>query len=77
MKLEAKDRLNPHLVAVATIAAIQDGQLLIHFDGWSDRFDYWCSPDCTDIHPPMWCGKNGTSVMPPNGRWVFMSSLSS
>ena len=67
MKLEAKDRLNPHLVAVATIAAIQDGQLLIHFDGWSDRFDYWCSPDCTDIHPPMWCGKNGTSVMPPNG----------
>ena len=62
MKLEAKDRLNPHLIAVSTIMDTQDGQLLIHFDGCTDWFDHWCRPDCTDIHPAMWCGKYRLSV---------------
>lgn len=40
MKLEAVDRKNPHLVCVATIAAIDDTRSecwKIHFDGWTDR----------------------------------------
>ncbi|XP_025083170.1 uncharacterized protein LOC112557488 isoform X2 [Pomacea canaliculata] len=57
MRLEAVDRLNPHLICVATIADIQQereghgGQLLIHFDGWSSRYDYWAEYDSPDLHP--------------------------
>ena len=37
MKLEAKDRQNPAIVCVATVANVKDGKLLIRFDGWSSR----------------------------------------
>ena len=67
MRLEAKDRLNPHLVAVATVENIKDGRLLIHFDGWGSRYDYWCDPDCNDIHPTGWCQKYGQKLQPPQG----------
>ena len=67
MSVEAKDRKNPGLTCVATIKKIDNGQLLIHFDGWSENYDYWCDPWSDDIHPPMWCGKNGKKVEPPHG----------
>ena len=38
MKLEAKDRQNPDMIGVATIANIKDGRLRIHFDGWTTRY---------------------------------------
>ena len=72
MRLEAKDRLNPSMICVATIMAIKpNGKLLIHFDGWSEGYDYWCYPDSTDIHPAMWCNKHNRKVQPPKG----MSSI--
>jgi hypothetical protein len=66
MRLEAKDRLNPSLICVATINDISNGQLLIHFDGWTDRYDYWCQPDTPDIHPIGWCDDNGVSLQIPH-----------
>lgn len=68
MRLEAKDRLNPTMVAVATIADIKDEQLLIHFDGWTSKYDYWCAPDCVDIHPVGWCEENGSPLQAPKGN---------
>ena len=68
MRLEAKDRLNPGLICVATITNIKDGQLLIHFDGWSNRYDYWCKPDTPDIHPIGWCDSKGRELQPPKGN---------
>lgn len=41
MKLEAVDRKNPTLICVATISAVVDNRLLIHFDNWEDTYDYW------------------------------------
>ena len=67
MKVEAKDLQNPSLICVATIQDIKQGKLLIHFDGWSSKYDYWCESTSTDIHPPMWCGKHGKKVQPPKG----------
>ena len=67
MRVEAKDRKKPALICAATIAEVRNRRLLVHFDGWSDNYNYWCSPDTTDIHPPMWCGKNGMQVQPPHG----------
>ena len=69
MSVEAKDRKNPSLVCAATIQRIGErGKLLIHFDGWSQDYDYWCKPSTTDIHPPMWCGKNSRKVAAPKGK---------
>lgn len=41
MKLEAANRRNPQSICVATIAAVVDNRLLIHFDDWDDTHDYW------------------------------------
>ena len=68
MRLEAKDRLNPNLICVATITDIRDGKLLIHFDGWSNRYDYWCEPDTPDIHPIRWCDNHGIGLQPPHRK---------
>ena len=27
------------------------GPLLIHFDGWTARYDYWAEEDSDDLHP--------------------------
>ena len=78
MRVEAKDRKNPSMICVATITEVRNRRLLVHFDGWSDHFNYWCSPDTTDIHPPMWCGKNSKRVEPPYGicsPCVFVGTL--
>lgn len=68
MKLEAKDRLNPSLVCVATISDIKDGRLLIHFDGWGTQYDYWCRPDSIDIHPKGWCRSHRKELQAPGGK---------
>ena len=67
MKLEAKDRLNPSLVCVATITAIRNNQLVIHFDGWTDAYDYLCEPHTPDIHPIGWCRAHGVVLQSPLG----------
>lgn len=71
MKLEAKDRKNPSLTCVATITEVKEGKLLIHFDGWTTKYDYWCQPDTTDIHPIGWCAKTGKSLQPPKGKYMY------
>ena len=71
MSVEAKDQHNPSMTCAATIQRINhQGKLLIHFDGWTQHFDYWCEPSTTDIHPPMWCDKNNKKVEPPNGMLI-------
>ena len=68
MRLEAKDRKNPSVVCVATVSDVNsNGELLIHFDGWTKTYDYWCKPDSTDIHPRGWCQDNNKDLQKPNG----------
>uniref|UniRef100_A0A8C9SQV5 L3MBTL histone methyl-lysine binding protein 1b n=1 Tax=Scleropages formosus TaxID=113540 RepID=A0A8C9SQV5_SCLFO len=55
MKLEAVDRKNPSLICVATITAVVDNRLLIHFDNWDDSYDYWCDASSPYIHPVGYC----------------------
>ena len=70
MRLEAKDRMYPTLVCVATIADISNGELLIHFDDWEQKFDYWCAPDCPDIHPAGWAERHKRQLQPPKSKGV-------
>uniref|UniRef100_A0A672G7B9 SAM domain-containing protein n=1 Tax=Salarias fasciatus TaxID=181472 RepID=A0A672G7B9_SALFA len=65
MKLEAVNRKNPSLICVATIAAVVDNRLLIHFDKWDDTYDYWCDASCPYIHPVGYCKENELTLTTP------------
>ena len=73
MRLEAKDRKSEQ-IRVATVKKVTDQQLLIHFDSYDDKDDYWCSRDSRDIHPAMWSGKHQKKVEKPKG-WPWKQSL--
>ncbi len=75
MKLEAKDRQHPSLVCVASITEIKNGQLLIHFDGWTSTYDYWCEPTSADVHPTGWCQAQSHELQPPKGTEVSKHEL--
>ncbi|XP_061811248.1 lethal(3)malignant brain tumor-like protein 4 isoform X1 [Nerophis lumbriciformis] len=68
MKLEAIDRKNPLLICVATIAAVVDNRLLIHFDNWDDTYDYWCDASSPYIHPVGYCQEAGLTLTTPAGK---------
>ncbi|XP_023234831.1 lethal(3)malignant brain tumor-like protein 1 [Centruroides sculpturatus] len=65
MKLEAVDKRNPLLIRVATVAEVQPHLIKLHFDGWSDAYDYWVDDDSSDIHPVNWCTKTGHPLQRP------------
>ncbi|KAG7282183.1 hypothetical protein CRUP_034930, partial [Coryphaenoides rupestris] len=65
MKLEAVDRKNPSLICVATIAAVVDNRLLIHFDNWDDTYDYWCDASSPYIHPVGFCEETELTLTTP------------
>ena len=33
--------------------------MLIHFDGWSEGYDYWAPTDHKDLHPPGFMAQRG------------------
>ncbi|CAH1736525.1 unnamed protein product [Aphis gossypii] len=70
-KLEALDKLTrtlpKQLICVATVADILGNRIRIHFDGWTDDFDYWTDITSTNIHPIRWCDYNGRILSPPSG----------
>ncbi|XP_049586788.1 lethal(3)malignant brain tumor-like protein 4 isoform X1 [Syngnathus scovelli] len=68
MKLEAVDRKNPSLICVATIAAVVDNRLLIHFDNWDDAYDYWCDASSPYIHPVGYCEETELTLTTPAGK---------
>jgi hypothetical protein len=69
MRLEALDLLPAaSLICVATIAAVRGPQVLIHFDGWTDRYDYWTMHDGSTLFPCGYCRVQGMSLQAPKGR---------
>uniref|UniRef100_A0A8C7XHP3 L3MBTL histone methyl-lysine binding protein 1b n=1 Tax=Oryzias sinensis TaxID=183150 RepID=A0A8C7XHP3_9TELE len=71
MKLEAANRRNPQSICVATIAAVVDNRLLIHFDDWDDTHDYWCDASSPYIHPVGFCEEVGLTLTTPNDDKSF------
>ena len=68
MRVEAKDTTKPSVMCVATIKEVSRRKVLVHYDGWGEEWNFWCDAGSTDIHPPMWSGKNGKTVTPPLGK---------
>ena len=69
MRLEARDRKNPHMICVASIKQVDvaQGKVEIYFDGWSNNFNYWCEPNDNDLHPVGWCQANSYKLERPKG----------
>ena len=69
MKIEAVDRRFPYFVCAATIADMREKnhEVLIHFDGWTKAYDYWCGTDAIELHPVGWCESYGWELQKPKG----------
>ncbi|CAB0018103.1 unnamed protein product [Nesidiocoris tenuis] len=70
MKLEAVDKKNTHLTCVATVQSVLLNRILVHFDSWSDIYDYWVDITSPYIHPVGWCKQQNRSLTPPEGEAI-------
>jgi hypothetical protein len=75
MKMEAVDRKNSFLICVATVAAVLDNRILVHFDSWGDVYDYWADTSSPYIHPIGWCKAENHELTPPNGMLKCYNNL--
>uniref|UniRef100_A0A8C7CWQ1 L3MBTL histone methyl-lysine binding protein 1b n=1 Tax=Oncorhynchus kisutch TaxID=8019 RepID=A0A8C7CWQ1_ONCKI len=71
MKLEAVDKRNPISVCVCVTLCLSQ----IHFDGWSEEYDYWVDADCPDLHPVGWCQKTSHPLQHPSNGSTDMLVL--
>jgi hypothetical protein len=69
MKLEADDVKNSGRICVATVRDVLENRILIHFDGWDQKYDYWTDISSSNIHPINW-HKIGYGLVPPPGRFI-------
>lgn len=67
MKLEGIDPSHPSLFCVLTIAEVCGFRCRLHFDGYSECFDFWVNADSNEIFPVGWCEKTGHKLHPPKG----------
>ncbi|XP_061507919.1 uncharacterized protein LOC1270254 isoform X1 [Anopheles gambiae] len=65
MALEADDLKKSGKVCVATVADKMGDRILVHFDGWDDRYDYWVSIYSNYIHPVNWHKENNDTITAP------------
>ncbi|XP_037376268.1 lethal(3)malignant brain tumor-like protein 3 isoform X1 [Talpa occidentalis] len=67
MKLEGVDPEHQSVYCVLTVAEVCGYRIKLHFDGYSDCYDFWVNADALDIHPVGWCEKTGHKLHPPKG----------
>ncbi|XP_038195027.1 lethal(3)malignant brain tumor-like protein 3 isoform X2 [Arvicola amphibius] len=67
MKLEGVDPEHQSVYCVLTVAEVCGYRIKLHFDGYSDCYDFWVNADALDIHPVGWCEKTGHKLQPPKG----------
>ncbi|XP_031574253.1 lethal(3)malignant brain tumor-like protein 3 [Actinia tenebrosa] len=67
MKLEAIDPKHPSYICVCTVVRVRGARVRLHFDGWSESYDFWTNADSPLIFPVGWCAKNGQTLSAPRG----------
>uniref|UniRef100_A0A182N7F3 SAM domain-containing protein n=1 Tax=Anopheles dirus TaxID=7168 RepID=A0A182N7F3_9DIPT len=65
MALEADDLKKSGKVCVASVADKFADRILVHFDGWDERYDYWVSIFSNYIHPVNWHKENNDKITAP------------
>ncbi|XP_055489719.1 lethal(3)malignant brain tumor-like protein 4 isoform X2 [Leucoraja erinacea] len=67
MKLEGIDPRHPSMFCVLSVAEVCGVRLRLHFDGYSECFDFWINNDSPDVQPVGWCEKTNRKLHPPKG----------
>ncbi|KTG03222.1 hypothetical protein cypCar_00025740 [Cyprinus carpio] len=67
MRLEGIDSEHPSMYCVLTITEVLGHRIRLHFDKYSDCYDFWVNSNSPDIHPVGWCEKTGHKLHPPKG----------
>uniref|UniRef100_A0A182PIV4 SAM domain-containing protein n=1 Tax=Anopheles epiroticus TaxID=199890 RepID=A0A182PIV4_9DIPT len=65
MSIEADDLKKSGKVCVASVADKLGHRILVHFDGWDNRYDYWVSIYSSYIHPVNWHVNNKVKITAP------------
>lgn len=69
MKLETVDPRHPSYICVCTVVRVRGARVRLHFDGWSESYDFWTNADSPLIFPIGWCEKYGQTLSPPRGMF--------
>jgi len=75
MKLEGIDPLHPSLYCVLTVSEVKGHRLRLHFDGFSECYDFWTYADSPFIFPVGWVEKNGKELQPPLGMLSIVVAM--
>ncbi|XP_060081009.1 lethal(3)malignant brain tumor-like protein 3 [Ylistrum balloti] len=67
MKLEGIDPKHQSLFCVLSVAEIRGYRLRLHFDGYSECYDFWANADSAWIFPVGFCDKHERVLQPPKG----------
>ncbi|GFR10896.1 lethal(3)malignant brain tumor-like protein 3 [Trichonephila clavata] len=67
MKLEGIDPKHPSLFCVLTVSETKGYRVRLHFDGYSECYDFWVNANSPDIFPVGWCEKTNHQLQPPKG----------
>ena len=67
MKLEAVDPKHPSCICAVSVVETQGARLRLHFDGWSESYDFWTNSDSHLLFPIGFCEKNGQKLHLPRG----------
>ncbi|KAK1172889.1 lethal(3)malignant brain tumor-like protein 3 [Acipenser oxyrinchus oxyrinchus] len=65
MRLEGIDPLHPSMLCVLSVAEVLGYRIRLHFDGFSECYDFWANADSPDIHAVGWCTMTGHKLQPP------------
>ena len=68
MKLEGIDPQHPSYFCVLTVVEVIGYRIRLHFDGYSENYDFWVNADSMDIFPAGWCEKHSHILQPPPGH---------
>ena len=70
MRLEGIDPNHPSLYCVLTVRELHGARLRLHFDGYSECYDFWINCDSPFIFPVGWAERNGKTLQPPKGGLI-------
>lgn len=68
MKLEGIDPMHQSKFCVLSVAEVSGYRVRLHFDGYSECFDFWQDIDSPFIFPVGFCEKMGKPLQPPKGN---------
>ena len=67
MSLEAIDPDHPNMICAVSVSEVQGARVRLHFDGFSESYDFWEDINGGNIFPVGYAAENGQRLHPPKG----------